>query len=81
VVNFQVRRRIGRCGRRFLARASHRGNKHILTDESIKIPKLDDMGLMLDKEKVKKLNEKAYMELIHGDALDDNKGRRYLTQY
>jgi hypothetical protein len=39
------------------------------------------MGLMLDKEKVKKLNEKAYMELIHGDALDDNKGRRYLTQY
>jgi hypothetical protein len=29
-----------------------------------KIPKLEETGLMLEKEKVKKLNEKAYMELI-----------------
>ena len=49
---------------KFLARASHRGYKHILMDEGIKIPKSDEMGLMPDKEKVKKLNEKAYMELI-----------------
>ncbi len=38
--------------------------KHILTDEGIEIPKSEEMGLMPEKEKVKKLNEKAYMELI-----------------
>ena len=49
---------------KFLARASHRGYKHILMDESIEIPKLEETGLTPEKEKVKKLNEKAYMELI-----------------
>jgi hypothetical protein len=48
---------------KFLARASHRGYKHILTDKGIKIPKLEETGLTLEKEKVRKLNEKAYMEL------------------
>jgi hypothetical protein len=42
---------------KFVARASHRGYKHILMDEGIEIPKPDEMGLMPDQEKVKKLND------------------------
>jgi hypothetical protein len=49
---------------KFLARASHRGYTHVLMDKGIKIPTSDEMGLTPDQEKVKKLNEKAYMELI-----------------
>jgi hypothetical protein len=59
---------------KFLARASHRGYKHILIDEGIKIPTLDEMGLTLDQEKVKKLNEKVCMELILSMDTDQPEG-------
>ena len=59
---------------KFLARASHRGYKHILTDDGIDIPKSDETGLTPEKEQVKKLNEKAYMDLILSMDTDQSAG-------
>jgi hypothetical protein len=64
VVTFSGEKKDWLMWEKFHTRASHRGYKHILMDENIEIPKSDDTGLMPDKEKVKKLNEKVYMELI-----------------
>ena len=59
---------------KFLARASHRGYKMVLTEDSVAIPKPDETGLTPEQEKVKKLNEKAYMDLILSMNTDQSGG-------